>query len=84
MLYENPHQVLLQAIQRLKEENEQLRRDIDYLAAERASEKKRAEKLEGQMQTLRMLYEAEASEADDLAHEISRLNGVLKEYEIHS
>jgi predicted nucleic acid-binding Zn-ribbon protein len=74
----------LQALDKLNDENEQLKRDIEYLAAERVAEKKRAEKLEGQMKTMRTLYEAEANEADDLAHEISRLNAVIKEYEIHS
>ena len=71
-------------IRTLTEENEQLKRDIEYLAAERAVEKKRAEKLEEQLKTMRGLYEAEASEADDLAHEVSRLNAVIKRYEIHS
>lgn len=73
MNLENPE------MESLKEENQQLKRDIEYLASERANEKKRAEKLEEQMKTMRTLYEAEASEADDLAHEVSRLNKILKE-----
>ena len=66
-------------LESLKDENQQLKRDIEYLAAERANEKKRAEKFEEKLQTMRTLYEAEASEADDLAHEVSRLNKALKE-----
>jgi predicted nucleic acid-binding Zn-ribbon protein len=65
-------------LESLKDENQQLRRDIDYLAAERANEKKRAERLEEQMQTMRELYEHEANTADDLAHEVARLNKVIK------
>ena len=65
-------------MQMLKEENQQLKRDIEYLASERNNEKKRAEKLEEQMQTMRELYEHEANTADDLAHEVARLNKVLK------
>ena len=66
-------------MQMLKEENQQLKRDIEYLASERNNEKKRAEKLEVKLATLRELYEAEANTADDLAHEVSRLNKALKE-----
>ena len=67
-------------LESLKEENQQLKRDIEYLASERANEKKRAEKFEEQLRTMRTLYEAEASEADDLAHEVSRLNKIIKEH----
>ena len=66
-------------MQMLKEENQQLKRDIEYLASERNNEKKRAEKLEVKLATLRELYEAEANTADDLAHEVSRVNKALKE-----
>ena len=66
-------------MEQLKEENQQLRRDIDYLAAERANEKKRAEKLEEKLATLHELYEHEANTADDLSHEVARLNKALKE-----
>jgi predicted nuclease with TOPRIM domain len=66
-------------IDQLEAENAQLREDIDFLAAERANERKNAERLEEQIQTLRVLYEAEADTANDLSMEVARLNKVLKE-----
>ena len=62
----------------LMDENKQLREDIDYLAAERADEKKRCEKAEEELMTVRALYESEADTVNDLAMEVARLNKVLK------
>jgi prefoldin subunit 5 len=65
-------------IEQLEEENRQLKEDIEYLAADRQEIKKYAEKLEEQLKVIRDLYECEADKADDLAHEVSRLNKILK------